>query len=156
KGKNKTTVALKKDGETWLLTTPDDGPAEIGTLLTDLVNLKVEKDTDYVADGVTDIKKIKGLPEALKETLRITVTRSGGEGEGKKAGTSSSSLVIGLAKKDKDNYFAFVGDNKQKDVVRVSAARVAPILNILKDPSTLRNKNLVLLDGFKQPDAIDI
>src|SRR2546421_176478 len=45
----------------------------------------------------------------------------------------------------------------EKDVVRVSAQGVEPLLKLLDDPGVLRDRNLVDLGGsFRQPDALDV
>ena len=53
-------------------------------------------------------------------------------------------------------YAAFDADAKAKDVVKVSAARVEPIQKWVDDPAAFRSKNLLALEAFRQPDAIDI
>ena len=55
---------------------------------------------------------------------------------------------------DKSYYAALDADAKAKDIVKVSAASVEPILKWVEDPGAFRSKNLLALEAFRQPDAI--
>jgi hypothetical protein len=53
-----------------------------------------------------------------------------------------------------DKYYATLEGSKS--VVKVAAKNVEPLLKLLADPSALRDKSLVRLPTFKQPDALDV
>jgi hypothetical protein len=147
-------VELTKDKERWVMSQPPYGDIEIGQLLELLTNLRVEhkdaKTTDFVKDGVTDLAEYN--LDAGKEVLRIDITR--GEGDKK----STKSILVGTSKKvnEKSYYAALDADAKAKDIVKVSADSVAPILKWVEDPGAFRSKNLLALEAFRQPDAIVI
>jgi hypothetical protein len=157
-------VELKKDKDRWRLVQPPYGDAEIGPLLTNLndlrVNYKDEKDNDFVADDVTDLAKYHLAGTAKEPVLRIEVT---GSEKDKKPVTKT--LVVGVGKKLEDKkkdskeekYYAYLDTGrKAKDVVKVSASAVEPFRKLLDDPGAMRNKNLVQLEAFHAPDAIDV
>ena len=119
----KKVVELKKSGERWAMVQPPYGEAELGNLIqqvTDLsVHYKDSKDSDFVADAVTDLVAYNLDPS--QPTLRI----EGGRGEEGK-GLTKQAVVVGTgkkvhdaAKKAEDRYFAYVeSDSQAKDVVR--------------------------------------
>jgi hypothetical protein len=162
-------VKLQKGSEGWrVVESKPSGmkcDADFKPLLTNIADLKVsytdEKNNDFVADGVTDLSKYHLGP---KDTvLRIKVGREAD----KKASTTV--LVVGVGKalekpadkdkdKDKDRlaekpaakYYAYLDEGKSKqgvDVVKVSASAVEPFAKLVKDPGSLRSKNLVQLPG---------
>jgi hypothetical protein len=147
----KTPVELKKEGGAWEYVQPAYGEADATALITALNGLTVfytdEKTNDFVKDQVPAGELAKyNLDPAKGDVLRIEVTK----GNGKKA-----SAVIGVKKKDGDKYFAAPeGTGTTRDVVKVSATSVEPLEKLMDDPGSLRNRNLVKLDG--PPDAIDI
>lgn len=144
-------VELKKDKGSWAYVQPPYGEADVGTLLTNLGNLTISHTdattTDFVADAVPvgELGKYH-LDAAREDVLRIEVRTKDG----------TTAALIGVGKKEGDRYFATVDDPKGKtrDVVKVSANSVEPFLKLLNEPGSLRNKNLVKLEGT--PDAIDV
>jgi hypothetical protein len=176
--KGKETVELKKLSEDrWQYIKPPYGDAEVQSnqafapdpapkaptgvqsLLVDLTDLRVEytdSGNDFVADHIEDLAKYNLGPK--DDVLQIEVERvdsPGGEGKEKK--TSRHVLLIGVGKKvdDKtDKYYATLEGSKS--VVKVAAKNVEPLLKLLADPAALRDKALVRLPMFKQPDALDV
>jgi hypothetical protein len=177
--KGKETVELKKAGEDrWQFVKPPYGDAEVQDnqafapdkppsgvqpMLTDLTDLRVDytdsKVNDFVADNVEDLAKYN-LDPAKSDVLRVEVERvdqAGGAGDKADKKTSRAVLLVGVGKKaeDKaDKYYATLEGSKT--VVRVAAKNVEPLLKLLADPAALRDKTLVRLPTFKQPDALDI
>ena len=168
----KGTLELRKEQNHWRFVKPAYGDAEIdATFLTNVDNVKVDyrndKENDFVRDGVTDLARIdKDLPKS--EQLHITVERVG---EDKKPTTASLVVLVGkllppdtraepeakLDKKDEGKYYAYIDRGKKgKDVVKVSASSIKPFIELLEHPEEKRNKNLVALEPFKAPDAIDV
>jgi len=175
----KTSVELKKSTEGWryakpgawgdaelgafgVQDAPDKAPAGVNGVLSALSNIKVnyidEKTNDYVADGVTDLAKF-GLDPAKDTILKIAITRSvtekGGE-PGKPGPTVDQpvSLLVAVGKKDNDKYFAAL-DEAKKNVVKIPAREIDPLLKLLDDPGALRERNLLKLVGGKI-DAFDV
>ncbi len=172
--KGKETVELKKAGEDrWQYVKPPYGDAEVQgnqafgpdkppsgvqSMLVDLTDLRVDytdsKKNDFVADNVTDLAKYN-LDPAKDDVLRIEVERVDQAGDKDKK-TSRAVLLVGAGKKsdNPDKYYATLEGSKS--VVRVAAKNVEPLLKLLADPAALRDKTLVRLPTFKQPDALDI
>jgi hypothetical protein len=140
---------------------PDKAPASVQSMLVDVTDLRVEytdsEHNDFVADNVTDLAKYN-LDPAKNDVLRVEVERvDQAAADGKEKKTSHRVLLVGVGKKvdDKsDKYYATLEGSKS--VVKVSAKNVEPLLKLLADPSALRDKALVRLPMFKQPDALDI
>jgi hypothetical protein len=178
--KGKETVELKKLSEDrWQYVKPPYGdaevqgnqsfapdpapkaPAGVQSLLVDVTDLRVDytdsKVNDFVADNVTDLAKYN-LDPAKSDVLRVEVERvdsPGGEGKEKK--TSRHVLLIGVGKKvdgKTDKYYATLEGSKS--VVKVAAKNVEPLLKLLADPAALRDKALVRMPMFKEPDALDV
>jgi hypothetical protein len=163
----KRVVMLEKGEGHWRMVDPPYGTIDPGQLLDKVGDLRVEKDEDFVAQGVTGLAKYHLGPR--DDTLRLTVGRAA---KGKKGKTLTlQTLVVGIArkaeapkKKDRkseepkeDKYYAYLDTpGKGKDIVKVPANAVEPFTKLLDDPGSLRNKNLVQLDNFRQPDAIDV
>jgi hypothetical protein len=153
----KGTVEFQKQKGAWKMVQPPYGDADVSDLLSAITGLSVShtsvKDTDFVKDGVTNLAEYNLDPKKA-DVLRIEVTR----GEGKKAATTA--LLVGVSKslgaKGSEKYYAALDEGKAKDVVKVSATSVEPFTKVLDDPGSKRNKNLVQLDNFKTPDAIDV
>jgi hypothetical protein len=155
KGKDKKEVELKKETDGWWVVKPRRLDAALfEDKLKHLADLKVsytdEKNNDFVQDDVTDLAAFKGgaLDPAKSAVLRIEVRRVA---EGKE---TRQALVIGVGKKvepkggdkkDKKDakYYAYLDGGPTRDVVRISAEEVAPLLEVLKDPGSLRSKDLV-------------
>lgn len=156
-------VVLSKDKDRWRMTDPPYGEANISDLLSSLGRVSVshvsDKDSDFVADGVTDLKKY-GLDG--KDVLRIEVTR------GRDKAAKTTTLLVsdkksddkkGDDKKDGDKVFATLappGGKGPYDIVKLPASAVEPFTKILNDPDSLRGKALVDLPTGTEPDAIDI
>jgi hypothetical protein len=137
---------------------PGKSPDNVGTLLTDLTELKVEKPEDFVADGVTDLARYN-LDPAKGDVLRVAVDRTeevSGEPGRKERKTTHRVLLVGVGKKvDKaDQYYACLEDDR--NVVKIAAAKVEPLRKLVDDPGALRDRNLVDTSGLKKPDAIDV
>jgi hypothetical protein len=164
--RGKEVVELQRDKDRWRFVEPPYGDAELdSTFLQNLDNIKVDyksaKENDFVQDDATDLGKIdKDLPKS--EKFRITVTRRE-EGKDKKPNTHTLVVLIPPKKKaDKDRkegekkYYAYTEHGDKKDVVKVSTSSVQPVIDLLEKPEDRRNKNLVALEAFKSPDAIDV
>jgi hypothetical protein len=178
--KGKETVELKKAGEDrWLYVKPPYGeaevqgnqafapetkaPAGVQSMLVDVTDLRVEyvnsTTNGFVADNVEDLAKYNLGPK--DDVLRIEVERvdsaaAGAEAKPEKK-TSRAVLLVGVGKKAEnreDKYFATLEGSGS--VVKVAAKNVEPLLKLLADPAALRDKSLVRLPPFKQPDALDI
>jgi hypothetical protein len=141
---------------------PDKAPASVQSMLVDVSDLRVEyvsaKNNDFVADDVEDLAKYNLGPK--DDVLRVEVERvdqpGGAEGNQEKK-TSRHVLLVGVGKKADnrtDKYFATLEGSKS--VVKVPAKNVEPLLKLLADPEALRDKTLVRLPTFKQPDALDV
>jgi len=183
KGKEKgKPIELVKRNEHWYYTKPFNGDADregdtnaapagqppSGTqgLLTDLTNLRVEKDIDFVADDVKESDLAKYNLDDKSDILKIEIkrvdeiTKTTEPGEAKKDAdvkTSTITLLVGVGKKvdDKsDQYYARRAG--EKDVVKIAAKNIEPLLKLLEQPDALRDRHLVRLDSFRQPDAINI
>jgi hypothetical protein len=162
----KGTVELRKEKDHWRMVQPPYGDADISNLLNNITGLTVhysnDKESDFVEDSAKDLAKYH-LDPAKAEVLRIEVTR----GDAKKT-TTTAALVgvnkkLGDAKDAKDakplggeKYYAALDEGQTKDVVKVPASNVDPIVKLVEDPGALRNKHLVQLENFKTPDAIDV
>jgi hypothetical protein len=171
------TVALKKVEERWQFTAPFQGDAQsegtdatpeqpiktVTDLTTALANLNVEfhddRENDFVADNVSDWKKYF-LDPAKFDVLHIKVKDviSNPTTDDKSAKTEKTvTLLVALKEKvgdKKDKYYVRI--EGQNSVYRVSAKAVDRILEVLKDPSSLRDRHLVKLSSFKRPDVIQI
>ncbi len=154
--KGKMTVELKKEKDRWVMTQPPYGTVEGAEIISKLNGLSVEhrdKESDFVKDQVEPAKLAEyHLDPAKGEVLRIEATR----GEGKDAKIAAAVVGVGQEVKNEKKYYAAVDEGKTRDVVKVSAESVKPFLDLVNDPSKLRSKNLLALEPFKQPDAIDV
>ncbi len=154
----KGTVELHKEKELWRMVQPPYGDVDVGTLLGSITSVTVnhasDKDSDFVKDGVKDLAEYN-LDPTKADVLRIEVTR----GEDEKAKTTA--VLVGISKKLGDaktgeKYYATLDEGQTKDIVKISSSSVEPFIKLLDDPGALRSKNLVQLEGFKTPDAIDV
>jgi hypothetical protein len=162
----KKAVALEKAGDRWRMVEPPYGTIDPGQLIEKVGDLRVEKDEDFVADGVTGLAKYHLGPK--DDLLRVRVGRPKAGAKGKAAPTQT--LVIGVGKKaeapkkdteaggaKEDKYYAYVDTpGEGKEVVKVPAAAVEPFRKVLDDPESLRSRTLVQIDNFRQPDTIDV
>lgn len=153
----KPTVELRKEKDRWVMKQPPYGTVEGADIVSKLGDLRIdhrnEKDSDFVKDGVEAGKLAEyNLDPAKDEVLRIAVTR----GEGKSATTTTAVVGVGKEVKDQKKYYATVEDGKTRDVVKVGVESVKAFKDLIDDPGKLRSKSLLALDGFKQPDAIDV
>jgi hypothetical protein len=184
--KKEAPVELAKEKDRWLYQAPFKGdadnlgtetrvepgqpPASMAALLDQITKMRVEykddKDNDFVASGVTDWKQY-GLQDT-GDLLTIDITRSeqanptakkdGDEKAAPVSLTSKQTLVIAVGKKtdDKtDKYYARrAGENS---VVKVPAAPVAALLELLKKPDAARDRRLLTLDTERRiPNVIRI
>lgn len=173
----KKVVALKKvDDSHWTYTEPAYGSAEmegeptpaaavgekppsgVRPLLQDLSSLRVDfksdKDNDFVADDVPDADLAQyNLDPAKSKILRIEIEKAEGtKAEGK--APSKVTLLLGIDKAVDGKYFAHI--EGEKNVVKVAAKEVDPLIKLTEDPAALRDRTLVRFDGFKTPDALDV
>ncbi len=140
----------------------DKPPSNVRSVLTDISNLKVENNGDFVKDDVTDLGKYH-LDPAKDDVLRIEIERveeiaKNAEGEKEKK-TTKIALLVGIGKKvdDKsDQYYACIDDPKHKDIVKVAVKNVERFVKLLDKPDALRDRNLVALGNIRKPDAIDV
>ncbi len=140
----------------------DKAPTNVQSVTSDISNLKVESDKDFVADDVTDLGKYH-LDPAKDDIVRIEIERveeiaKDAEGNKEKK-TAKVALLVGVGKKvdDKsDQYYAYLDDPQHKDIVKVSAKSVARFILLLDHKDALRDRNLVALGNFRKPDALDI
>ncbi|MGL4552999.1 MAG: DUF4340 domain-containing protein, partial [Gemmataceae bacterium] len=144
----KAPLELKRDKGVWSYVTPAFGEADAADVVTALGMLTVhhvdDKASDFVKDGEADLAKYH-LDEK-SEPLRIEAWH----------GDRPTAVLFGVGKKDGEKYFAAVDTpgGKTRDVVKVSAANVEKFTKLLDDPGSLRNKNLVKVEG--SPDAIEV
>jgi hypothetical protein len=140
----------------------DKPPSNVQSVLTDISNLKVDSNKDFVQDDATDLAKYH-LDPAKDDILRIEIDRveqitKDSEGAKEKK-TAKVALVVGVGKKvdDKsDQYYAYLDDPKHKDVIKISAKSIEPFVKLLDKPDALRDRNLIALGFSRKPDAIDI
>lgn len=151
------------------------GGPDVGAMLRAIGGLRVEQAgeregdrNDFVADGVTDLAA-QGLDGAKNRVLRVEVERTqtpGASGANAKADDGGKvTLLVGLdkpvekpaAKTDAKGlpfkgYPAMVEGSGS--VVLVPADPVAQLLRLLEDPSFIRDRAVVRLNG--EPDWIEI
>ncbi|MBV9125622.1 MAG: DUF4340 domain-containing protein [Planctomycetes bacterium] len=136
-------------------------------LLTDLANLKVsstppqkpmpgagpeEQGTpDFVANDVQNMAQY-GLTADKPATLRLEIERKTTAGVGGEPSEAVKEVLL-VGNKAADKYFARLED--EKAVVKVQADKVEPFLNLVKQPDTLRSRDLVQVDATRV-DALDI
>jgi hypothetical protein len=169
----KPTVALTKEDEGhWKYTEPPYGAAEtegeppppgapadkaptgVRPLLTDVTNLRVEKNEDFVADGVADKDLGKyNLDPAKDPILRVEIDKAEGTKEEKKPDVKLA-LLVGVGKAVDGKYYARM--DGEKNVVKVAVKDVDPLRKLLDDPGAVRDRTLVRVDSTRTPDAIEI
>jgi len=144
------TLELTRPLNQWRYVQPPYGEADLGDLLTALGGIRVaysdDQNNDFVANEVKDLAKYH-LDASKAEVLSIEVSIKG----------QKYQALIGVSKKEGEKYFATsIGDSNAQsyDIVKVSAASVERFQKLLEDPGSLRDKNLVRLEG--SPDAIDV
>jgi hypothetical protein len=123
-------------------------------LLKAIEDIRVPSDTDFVAEGVTDMAQY-GL-DKNPTTLRIeTKTRAGSMlGGDKDKEPVEEALLIGKKVDDKGDML-YARLESEDAVVKVAAKGIEPITRFLADPAALRNRDLVQIDQARA-DAIDI
>ncbi|MFQ3592148.1 MAG: DUF4340 domain-containing protein [Gemmataceae bacterium] len=143
-------VELSRPLSQWRYVQPPYGEADLGDLLTTLGGLRVaytsDENNDFVANEVKDLEKYH-LDASKAEVLSIEATIKG----------QKIQTLIGVSKKEGEKYFATTlrdGNTNSFDIVKISAANVERYQKLLEDPASLRDKNLVRLEG--SPDAIDV
>jgi hypothetical protein len=139
--------------------TPPEGDVSkkisgVRDLLKAIEDIRVASDTDFVAEGVSDMSQY-GLDKE-PATLRIeTKTRSGSLlGGDKDKEPVQDALLIGKKTDDKGEMM-YARLESEDAVVKVAAKNVEPILRLIAEPAILRNRDLVQIDQGRV-DAIDI
>jgi len=142
--------------------TPDQIPGGVNGVLSNLSNIRVvytdEKSNDYVADEATDLAKY-GLDPAKDRVLKISILRNVTEKStdlGKPGATREVpvTLLVGLGKKEGEKYFAAL-DGPKKNIVKIAAKEIEPLVKLLDNPGALREKTLVKTGGGRI-DAFDV
>jgi hypothetical protein len=127
-------------------------------LLSAVEGIRVESSEDFEANDVPDLAKY-GLEADKPKTLRIEIKRVTGsaadkEDDKKEPPLVQQTLLVGDKADPKgDKFYARL--EKENHVVKVPARSIEPISKLLKEPATLRDRDLVKIDQFKT-DAIDI
>jgi hypothetical protein len=139
---------------------PDKPPQNVRSALTDLSNLRVESDKDFIKDDAGDLAEYGLGPKDKVLRLAIeyveSISRKSDE-EKSETKTGKAVLLVAVGKKvgdKKDQYYAC--REGEKDVVRVSAAHVDPFLKLLESPDALRDRDLISLTSASKPDAIEV
>jgi hypothetical protein len=141
---------------------PDKPPSGVNAVLATLSNVRVsftdDKVNDYVADAATDLAKY-GLDPAKDRVLKIAIDRTVTEKSADlgKPGPSKQvpvTLLVALGKKEGDKYFAAL-DEPQKNIVKISAKEIDPLVKLMDEPGILRERNLLKLGGGRI-DAFDL
>lgn len=146
--------AADTEGETPLPGAPPGVPSGVNPLLTDVTNLRVEKNEDFVADGVADKDLGKyNLDPDKDPILRVEVEKSEGTKEEKKP-DAKQSLLVGVGKAVDGKYYARL--DGEKSVIRVAAKDVDPLRKLLDDPMAVRDRTLVRVDSTRTPDGLEI
>jgi hypothetical protein len=174
-------LALEKSGTNrWRLLKPESGDADfdgdlaasgsdgltkritgVRELLSQIDAVKVEHESDFLAEGVSDadLAEKYGLAAGKPELLTITVKST------KDAGKETVTHILLLGKKaspDKDDkdkdtktdyiYARLEGENA---VVRVPFKKIEQLLKVIETPSELRDHNLLSLES-SSIDALDV
>ncbi|MFO0845355.1 MAG: DUF4340 domain-containing protein [Gemmataceae bacterium] len=151
----KAPVELRKDKDRWTMVQPPYGAVEGSDIVNKLNDLRVEhrnsKESDFVKDGVEKLGEYNLDPQK-NDVLTISVTR----GEGDKATTTTATVGVGKKIDGDKKFYAAMGGGKAPDVIKVTTDSVKPFQELIDTPGKYRPKNLVQLDGFRQPDAIDV
>lgn len=142
---------------------PGKPPAGVRDLLRDLGDLKVSSTEssgkpgadelggrpEFVKDNVEDMG-LYGLRDDRPATLKIELRRAA---DGQSDQKESVQEVLLIGNKIGERYYARLGS--EASVVKVSAAKLEPVLLAARDPGSLRSHELVDLEVPKI-DAIDI
>jgi hypothetical protein len=164
-GKHDPVILQRKTGDRWNIAQPKYGEADyegegggfppqpggkpltgVRSLLDVLTALRVQNDSDFVADGGKDLAQY-GLDGNPPGHLRIVFTRDVGGFGPDKDKKIDDTLCIGKKVDDKgDTYYAML--LAEKAVVKVSA-NLKPLEELLDNPATLRDRDLVHLDTFR-------
>jgi hypothetical protein len=169
----KQTFVLDKDAEErWRFKKPDFGEADyegeaapaagdskpitgVRQLITDLDNLKVPGNADFVANNVPDFAKY-GLQAEKPERLRIEVTRKPPSSSGEGASKEPEHRVLLIGKKaDEKGDQLYARLESESNIVRIPAKGIDAILQVAANPAVLRNRDLVQVDA-NRADAIDV
>lgn len=124
-------------------------------LLQAIADVRVESEDDFAATNASDTELAdKGL-ERGKELLRIEVKRQPSSfGSEEKKPAVRDGLLIGN-KVDEKGEKLYARLESDKNIVKVSAKKVDPILKVAENPQVLRNRDLTQIDQNKV-DAIDV
>jgi hypothetical protein len=175
--------AAESEGDVAGAADPAKAPHGMRDLLNILTGLRVDykddKDNDFVEDDAKDLAKY-GLDDGNPGLLRVEIERVDSiEHEGGKADkkTSKVVLLVGNKVEDKKAEEKKADDKKpddkkaeekkaeekvyarlegEKNVVKLSAKPFLGVRELLKDPSVLRDRNLVVFPNFAKPDAINV
>ncbi|HEV8062385.1 MAG TPA: DUF4340 domain-containing protein [Gemmataceae bacterium] len=139
--------------------TPPTNPgriAAINDLLSAVTALRVDTDADFDTAGAKDAELAqKGLTKDKPELMRIEVKKEGARGfsEEPKAATTDA-LLIGKKADDKGEKL-YARLESDSNIVKIPATKIAGLLKLAEDPSSLRNRDLVQADSSRV-DAIDV
>jgi hypothetical protein len=118
----------------------------VRALIGHLENIRPETEKDFEPLGKVELDEKKAL---LVATLERTV-----EG-GKPDERATETLLVGEKVPGKEEYYARLSSDDPRSVVRVAAKNVDAVLAVLKNPSSLRSRDLMAaLAGV--PDAIQV
>lgn len=143
------------EGETPGTPAASQGIKSVRDLVQAVADLRVESEDDF---GPTDDKDAdladKGL-EKGKETLRIETRRQPSSlASQEKKEPVTDALLIGKKADDKgDKLYARL--ESERNVVKVPAKKVEPLLKFLQNPAVVRNRDLVLTDSARI-DAVNV
>jgi hypothetical protein len=137
--------------------TPERGPKPITgvrQLVKAIEDIRVPSDTDFVAEGVTDMAKY-GL-EKDPARMRIEIKSRGGNllGGDKTQEPVENVLLVGKKADDKSDMIYARLENEDA-VVKIPASSIEPLAKIVEKPDVLRSRDLARIDQAKI-DAIDI
>lgn len=171
-------VELEKRKENWVYVKPFSGDADLQgdnsppvpgqppagqqNILNALINLKADyvsdKENDFVAAGVTDWTKynLGDKGDLFKITIQRVAPGSKKEADGSDK-LETITVLAGVDKKadERSNKYYARRDNED-EVFKVPAAGIDSLRELLKAPDTLRDRHLVRLENFREPDAISI
>jgi len=135
--------------------TPNKGITGVRDLLQTVADLRVASDKDFGPTGLDNAKLAELGLEKGKEKLEIEVKRQPSfSADSDKKEPITDTLIIGNKADDKgESLWARLAS--ENNVVKVPAKKVDDIIQVVDNPSILRNHDLVTFDTGKV-DAIDL
>jgi hypothetical protein len=136
--------------------TNDDKPITgMRDLLQDLVDLKVDANSDFGATDVGDnLLKERGLEQDQPAGMKIKIKRQpSSSGTSEKKEPIETTLLVGKKVDKEDKYWARL--QSERNLVKVPGKKVEAIVKVADNPSILRNRDLVQIDTGRV-DAIDV